>query len=172
MANEGLSRGDVVRPAVWILVGEPVPEKSMECILWGLEEEGIPAEIREAQAGPIEVIAKQAADGSRLNVGIGIDGNKQVIALHHRDLPVEKPLFLLEAENFQSAQLRRLGANAARLAKGNPLLFQDDHVHRVESEPAVQLQQDQLEDSSKLFQEQLGELISRIVTEFLYNVEQ
>jgi len=172
MANEGLSRGDVVRPAVWILVAEPVPEKSMECILWGLEEEGIPAEIREAQAGPIEVIAKQAADGSHLNVGIGIDGNKQVVALHHRDLPVEKPLFSLEAENFQSAQLRRLGANAARLAKGNPLLFQDDHVHRVETEPAVQLQQDQLEDSSKLFQEQLGELISRIVTEYLYNVEQ
>jgi len=171
MANEGFSPDDV-RPAVWIMVAEPVPEKNIEYILWGLEEEGIPAEIREVRSGSAEVIAKQGADSSHLNVGIGIDGNEQAVVLHHRDLPIEKPLFSLEAADFQSAQLRRLGANAARLAKGNPLLFQDDHVHRVEPEPAVQLQQDQLEDSVKLSHEQLGELISRIVTELLDNVEQ
>jgi len=170
MANEGFSPDDV-RPAIWILVTEPAPEENIEYILWGLEEEGIQAEIRKVRSGPAEVIAKQAADSSHLNVGIGVDGNEQVVVLHHRDLPGETPLFSLEAEDFQSVQLRRLGANAARLAKGNPLLFRDDHVHRVEPEREDRLQKDQIEISARPIQEQLVELISGIVSEILNNIE-
>ena len=33
------------RPAVWLFVLQPVPEETIMPILWGLEEEGIPAEL-------------------------------------------------------------------------------------------------------------------------------
>jgi len=170
MAKERFSEDDD-RPVVWILVTKPASEEAIECILWGLEEEGIPAKVREVQYGSAETIAKQAADSSHLNVGIGVDGNGQVAVLHHRDLPEEKPLFSLGANEFQSAQLRRLGANAARLVKGNPLLFQDDDVHCVETEREDRLQEDQVEKiSTRPTQEQLEELISKIVTDIQNNM--
>jgi len=170
MAKEWFSIDDA-KPVIWILATEPAPEEAIGCILWGLEEEGIPAKIREVRYGPAETIAKQAADSSHLNVGIGVDGNEQVVVLHHRDLPGEKPLFSLGAKEFQSTQLRRLGANAARLVKGNPLLFQDDHVHCVETEREDRLQKDQIEISTRLIQEQLEELISKVVTDILNNIK-
>jgi hypothetical protein len=120
---------DQMKPAVSILIVQPVPGETLECILWGLEEEGIPYEIIEPESGAVESIAKQAADRSRLNVGIGLSGAEEKAVLHHRDLPEEKPLFTL---GFGSAQtrsaLRVLGGNAARLVKGEPLVFNDERA--------------------------------------------
>jgi len=48
------------------------------------------------------------------------------VVVHHRDLPLDSPLFLLGAEKLTQANLRCLGANAARLVKGNPLVLNDD----------------------------------------------
>ena len=94
-------------------------------ILTGLEEEGIPAEHQEVTLGPAVILAKSACLASRLNVGIGVDWEESRAALTHRDLPPETPLFVLTGETFTPAGLRRLGVNAARLVKGNPLLFED-----------------------------------------------
>ena len=61
-------------------------EREIQPILWGLEEEGIPAEVEKAASGEAVVLAKQAAHMSALNVGIAVDGVQGEIVLHHRDL--------------------------------------------------------------------------------------
>ena len=110
-------------PAVGIFITPLVSRETVNHILWGLEEEGIPAEIKEMEGESEAVLlAKLAADSSRLNVGIGID--KAEAVLHHRDLQQE-PLFSLGAEELNRMNLRCLGANAARLFKGNPLICED-----------------------------------------------
>jgi len=159
------------KPSVRILAIQPVVEDVIKYVLWGLEEEGIPAGVREVPGGSAKVLAKQAADGSQLNVGIGIDATKRVIVLHHRDLPSETPLFSLTAVEFQAPQLRRLGANAARLVKGNPLHFQDEPMNSGESELPAKLQQNELEIPSQQSLDRLEELIVRVVTEILNNSE-
>jgi hypothetical protein len=111
------------RPSVMLFLHGSVSDRVLSPILWGLEEEGIPAETREAAGGPAEALAREAAHASMLNVGIGITGEHPKVALHHRDLGQRSPLVSLEYHETGTGHLRRLGANAARLVKGNPLLF-------------------------------------------------
>jgi hypothetical protein len=111
--------------AVWITGPDPVPDGLLEPILWGLEEEGIPAEMRPPAAGTAAELAKLAADNSPLNVGIAICAADRAVALHHRDLAAPQPLFVLRPDELEPARLRRLGVNAARLVKGNPLAIDE-----------------------------------------------
>jgi hypothetical protein len=115
------------RPTVRILACQ-VGERELQPILWGLEEEGIPAEVENVASGDAVALAKQASHMSSLNVGIALNGIQGQIVLHHRDLGGECPLFTLAMPDAGSAQLRVLGANAARLVKGDPLIFQEDVV--------------------------------------------
>jgi hypothetical protein len=144
------------RPAVQIFLLQPVPEETLMPVLWGLEEEGIPAETQEAPNGTTEAIAKQAADGSPLNVGIGINGMKGEVVLHHRDLPGDSPLFSFGAEEINPSVLRILGVNAARLVKGNPLLFQD-----------TSLPDKPIDNPNQSPQGELESLIARVLMEIL-----
>jgi len=109
-------------PAVWVFKARSVAVDAMEPMFWGLEEEGIPFEIQVVGDGPAEDLAKRAADGSPLHVGIGLGGKGEVV-LHHHDLPAAEPLFSLTASPAESVALRHLGLNAARLVKGQPLLL-------------------------------------------------
>jgi hypothetical protein len=111
------------RPVVNILFAGEVKTPFANAVCLGLEEEGIPWECKQTGAGQIVDLAKQAADLSKLNVGIAIDGETGCVVLHHRDLPSEKPLFFLTANEVEAGTLRQLGTNAARLVKGNPLLL-------------------------------------------------
>ena len=163
--------GSETKPVVRIVTTVPSPEKEIGYILWGLEEEEIPAEIEEVEEKPLKILAKQAADGSKLNVGIGISGTDQMALLHHRDLPADKPLFSMTADEFNMTQLRMLGANAARLVKGNPLLFHSEQAYSAGPKDTMQLQQNALNDLAQLSQNQLGELITLIVTELVTNIE-
>lgn len=112
-------------PAVWICKVRSVLDDSFQSVLWGLEEEGIPFEIREVSDGSSVDLAKQAADGSPLSVGIGL-GRRNEVVLHHHDLPAGAPLFAYTVEPRQAIALRRLGMNAARLVKGQPLILDQD----------------------------------------------
>ena len=142
-------------PAIWIFKARSVLTDSFQPVLWGLEEEGIPFEIREVSNGPIVDLAKQAADGSPLNVGIGIGGSGEVI-LHHHDLPTETPLFSLTTRPWQPVRLRHLGINAARLVKGQPLVFGSDGASLAGVDDSLRNPQDESE-----------ELINRILDEIL-----
>lgn len=113
------------KPVIVILAAGPAPAKTSAPILWGLEEEGVPAELYEVADDEAGALAKEAAERSPLNVGIGINLNDLVISLHHRNLPLERPLFTLRNAELQPSHLRVLGKNAARLVKGEPLVLQD-----------------------------------------------
>jgi hypothetical protein len=144
------------KPAVLIFAVPPLPEETVTPILWGLEEEGIPAEVREAEQGSAESLAKTAADASVLHVGIGILGERGGVALHHRDLPSDRPLVRLDVEECTAGSLRRLGANAARLVKGDPLRFDDA------GNPG-----DPADGLTGSFGDNVADLIARIVIETL-----
>ncbi|HSY11127.1 MAG TPA: glycerol dehydratase reactivase beta/small subunit family protein [Verrucomicrobiae bacterium] len=109
------------RPTVAILVvrGGRV---DLSPVFWGMEEEGIPYEVQECPAGEAVGVAKEASLMSPLNVGIGVDPLKGVIVLHHRDLPADQPLFVFQLHEIGPTGLRRLGINAARLVKAEPLV--------------------------------------------------
>jgi len=113
------------RPTVRIITCQ-AGERELQPILWGLEEEGIPVEVENVSSGEAVVLAKQAAHMSALNVGIALDGIKGEIVLHHRDLAGECPLFTVALQGVSKMKLRTLGANAARLVKGEPLIFLED----------------------------------------------
>src|SRR5579863_3482229 len=115
------------RPAVSVLTvrGGTV---DLQPVYWGMEEEGIPFEVEECPSGEAVGVAKEAAHMSPLNVGIGVDGAKGTVVLHHRDLPADQPLFVLNLREVGSAELRRLGINAARLVKSEPLVLTDEPV--------------------------------------------
>lgn len=113
------------RPAVEI-VAFRAPRAWLDPLLWGIEEEEIPAEVREADSGGAAGLAHDAAHVSALNVGIAFDGEAGEIALHHRDLAGRPPLFALAGDEIGFEALMRLGKNAARLVKGDPLIFAED----------------------------------------------
>jgi hypothetical protein len=114
------------KTVVCIRVSGDVPDLVVHCIGWGLEEEGIPAQTGGAQDhATAALLAKAASRESRLHVGIGIHGATGQVALHHRDMPDEKPLFIVPLRPFDQQALVRLGKNAARLVKGNPFRFAD-----------------------------------------------
>ncbi len=113
------------RPAVLILRAQSVESSRIEPVLWGIEEEGVPYEVRGVVTDePAAELAKKAAQNSALNVGIAMNEVGEIV-LHHRDLPVGMPLFVFPAGVAQPQQLRRLGTNAGRLAKGQPLVLDD-----------------------------------------------
>jgi hypothetical protein len=159
MADAGPLKIDQDKPAVAILIVQPVPVDTIEYILWGLEEEGIPYEITAHDSGVAEVIAKQAANRSRLNVGIGVNGVEEKAVLHHRDLPEEKPLFTLRLGVVRAqVELRTLGVNAARLVKGEPLVFNDEPVEdsKAGCNPGLPVESDEI-----------AKIVARVLMEFL-----
>jgi len=146
-------------PAVWIFKVRSVLPDFFQPVLWGLEEEGIPFEIREVDGGSSLVdLAKQAADGSPLNVGIGVDGRGEVV-LHHHDLPAATPLFSLAAEPTQAEPLRHLGTNAARLVKGQPLILNNQRASLDSTGNYSRTSQDESEVLLRLI---LAEIIERL----------
>lgn len=125
------------RPAVQILVCRADP-RSLQSILWGLEEEGIPAEVGDRPEGDAVGLAHQAAHMSSLNVGIAVCGADDVVVLHHRDLAADRPLFVVGRQSAgRPGDFRNIGKNAARLVKGDPMVFEVEADGGAIVEPAA-----------------------------------
>ena len=104
------------KPTVHVLCSPDAPSAAFKELLYGLEEEGIPWE-NDTKAGGALPLAWEAAQASRLGVGVGMDG--QSIVLHFNKLDREQPLYRIPARSLGLARV--LGANAARLVKKLPL---------------------------------------------------
>jgi len=115
------------RPSVRVLALQ-ARNIDLQSVFWGLEEEGIPFDVQEVAHGGAVALAKEAAQMSPLNVGIAVNGVEGSVVLHHRDLPADQPLFVINLRNAPPRELRRLGINAARLVKAEPLLLKDEPV--------------------------------------------
>lgn len=148
------------RPAVSVLLLRG-RNADLQPVFWGMEEEGIPFEVEECPAGEVVGVAKEAAHMSPLNVGIGVDGAKGTVVLHHRDLPADEPLFVLNFREAGAAELRRLGINAARLVKSEPLVLSEEpespsRARRSHSEPIGNVSDEVVE---QIVQRILAELV-------------
>lgn len=97
-------------------LGDEVPEL-VEYIEHGLEEEGVSWVVQTGFDGDSVAVAYDAAMESALKIGVSVTGSRVVI--HHKQLPDGDPVFDVTDVTTESA--RRLGSNAARLAKGTPL---------------------------------------------------
>ena len=104
----------VNKPSVLIYVSSPDQDLLKE-VLAGIEEEGVPFEVKE-QEGDLDALACKAAAESVLGSGIGMTGNR--LAMQMAGLPKGKNVFELISPGF--AQCRNLGANSARAVKKLP----------------------------------------------------
>ena len=107
---------EMTKPTVHVLCSPDAPSAAFKELLYGLEEEGIPWE-NDTKAGGALPLAWEAAQASRLGVGVGMDG--QSIVLHFNKLDREQSLYRIPARSLGLARV--LGANAARLVKKLPL---------------------------------------------------
>lgn len=101
-------------------------------LLYGIEEEGIPFVLVEKEQESAVDLGYQAALDSRLDVGIGIGKDKEMV-LHYSQLDKDRPLFRIDSEDGRLQNI--LGANAARLVKGFP--FKSFETTAEESVPAA-----------------------------------
>lgn len=89
----------------------------------GAEEEGVPTRQVAGEASDLASLAYQAAQSSRLNIGVGISA--QAVALHEQHMPVEQPVLVFDFSQAKQPdaafQCRMMGANAARMVVHRPL---------------------------------------------------
>ena len=78
---------EMSKPTVHVLCSPDAPSAAFKELLYGLEEEGIPWE-NDTKAGGALPLAWEAAQASRLGVGVGMDG--QSIVLHFNKLEDRK----------------------------------------------------------------------------------
>ncbi|KJS20101.1 MAG: hypothetical protein VR72_15875 [Clostridiaceae bacterium BRH_c20a] len=108
-----------IKPYVGIAV---VDDKNLEIIkeiTAGLEEEGVPWELRKFVDWDAVILACNSAAESILQVGIGVGKNGDA-AVHYARLPFTEPLFFISYSDGNQDLWRILGSNAARLIKGMP----------------------------------------------------
>jgi hypothetical protein len=146
------------RPAVCVLAYH-AQGLDLQPVFCGLEEEGIPVEVQESQAAAGVTLAKQAAHMSPLNVGLGVNGVEGTLVLHHRDLPADQPLFVIRLHVAAAAELRRLGINAARLVKGEPLVLPDNELPQ---EPAGKNPDSVAGVSNELFEQMVQSIVAEL----------
>ncbi|GEP24227.1 glycerol dehydratase reactivase beta/small subunit family protein [Lentilactobacillus diolivorans] len=107
------------RPAIFIAIPKNLNGQlptNLSPMLNGIEEEQIPVELITLDFDTAVKRAYQASVASRLSVGISFDD--QHIIVHYKNLPADQPLFQVAIDN--PTNIRKIGANAARLVKGVP----------------------------------------------------
>lgn len=109
---------EMSKPAIHVLYSPDASEEVLRQLQYGMEEEGIPWETGTKPGADALALAWEAAQASRLEVGVGLDA--QFLILHFSKLEREQPLFRISARS-EVGQVRALGANAARLVKKLPL---------------------------------------------------
>jgi Dehydratase medium subunit len=101
-------------PAVLVAIGDDAPPAVVREVCAGVEEQGVPTALL---GGAGRDRGRHAARESRLQVGVGVDADGAV-AVHHALVP---DVVLALGAGAAPAELRVLGADAARIVTGLPL---------------------------------------------------
>ncbi len=98
-------------------------------ICYGLEEEGIPFDSYFSEDN-VNQIAQDAAQKSRLGVGIAVGDDNQIV-IQHKKMNVDNPFFKKKIDKYYQAKI--MGSNAARLVKGIPIkeISQEDDYYTI-----------------------------------------
>lgn len=106
------------KPSIYIFCNEKIKNNELvNQIGYGIEEEGIPFKVYFKEENSAYNLAKNAAQRSKLGIGIGIDSNNKVV-LQMEKLSKKSPIFDKKIEDFFQAKI--MGINAARLEKKIP----------------------------------------------------
>ena len=104
-------------PCIYVYYSSMLEDTSkFDEILWGIEEEGIPYDVKKIDCNDSEELSHLSSIKSKLAVGIGISKEGK-INLTFNKLPKNKPLFTAYLDD-NSNILRDLGCNGGRLVKG------------------------------------------------------
>ncbi|GLZ46096.1 hypothetical protein Acsp06_22810 [Actinomycetospora sp. NBRC 106375] len=103
-------------PAVLVAVHDDAPPGVVREVCAGAEEQGVPTAILDAGPGADDA-GRHAASESRLEVGVGVGVDGAVVVRHAL---VPDAILGLDA-GASAADLRLLGADAARIVAGLPL---------------------------------------------------
>lgn len=116
-----------VKPYVLIYVFPHIGwEEKIREVQAGMEEEGIPCLVLQAEELDVVALAYQGACASKLGVGVGIGA--EGLCIHYNKLPELHPLFALNVPGTP-VHWRYFGYNAARLVKGIP--FKEQPVEEL-----------------------------------------
>jgi hypothetical protein len=117
-ADDALPEG---KPAVWLLTDASFEESEAGAVASGCEEEGVPL-VWGAESGSSSELARAACLRSRLETGIGIgrDRGGAIALVSVPDAPY------LERDADTPSRLRWLGQAAARLSKGEPMVYETE----------------------------------------------
>lgn len=103
------------KPAILLLINDSLDQEKILDILYGMEEEGIPYQVKiDTLTDPFK-LAYEASQESNLSVGIGCSNNK--IILTQRNIPLMNYIMKIKLNDGYEYK-RSFGVNAARLVKG------------------------------------------------------
>ncbi|GAA4871080.1 glycerol dehydratase reactivase beta/small subunit family protein [Actinomycetospora straminea] len=122
------------RPVVLVAATGTFPTAVLRELCAGLEEEGVPHELRPGHDDEPDptALAHRIARESPLEVGVGL--TERGIAVHHAKLPVARPVTVDPDVTGEVA--RRMGHDAARVVTGIPLKFVSDEDHAAVGDAA------------------------------------
>ncbi|CAA9283259.1 MAG: hypothetical protein AVDCRST_MAG54-3798 [uncultured Actinomycetospora sp.] len=130
-----MSAGDgPTRPVVLVAAAGTFPAEVLRELRAGLEEEGVPHELRPGHDDEPDptALAHRVARDSPLEVGVGL--TERGIAVHHGKLPAGRPVAVDPEVTAEVA--RRMGHDAARVVTGVPLKLVTNEDHAVAGDGA------------------------------------
>jgi hypothetical protein len=110
--------GDGERPFVAVMAANGAAPALRDAVLYGLEEEGVPALLAPTDGDEADLLARQGASISPLGLGIGLDASGACAVWH---VAVTSGPYLRLAGPVDAEQARLAGSAAGRLAKRRPL---------------------------------------------------
>lgn len=111
-------------PAIHVVLAPGVDSRLFRWVEVGAEEEGVPCRLAQASTEGLVAAAYEAAQASRLGVGIGVGAGK--VLLHEAHMPVGQPVWEWPSNGSAAQVCRMAGCNAGRFVKRMPLRLEAD----------------------------------------------
>ena len=106
------------KPSIFVNVAPGLNGTNMfNNVLFGIEEEGIPYTVVDAQDAGSKNLSYEASQQSNLGVGVGIANDG--VSVHYEKLSQDDTLFYID-NVASSDKVRDIGSNAARIVKRMP----------------------------------------------------
>ena len=106
-------------PAIHVVLGPGVDPRLFRWVEVGAEEEGVPCRLAPAGVQGLVAAAYDAAQASRLGVGVGVGADK--VLLHEAHMPAGQPVWEWRSDGTPAEVCRMAGSNAGRFVKRMPL---------------------------------------------------
>ena len=113
-------------PAIHVVLAPGVDPRFFRWVQVGAEEEGVPCRLAPASAQGLMAAASEAAQASRLGVGVGVGADK--VLLHEAHMPAECPVWEWAPEGGMAKVCRLAGGAAGRFVKRMPLRLEPEPV--------------------------------------------